>query len=155
MATFAGVVVPADDFAVELDTNRIEQFLADYAAALSAGDLDRIAASWALPAFVLADEGARVVANEAEVRGFFEAAHAWYRSRGLVSVRANMHSEERVSARVSWLAVEWTAFDAEGTPRSTESTRYLVAGDDSGNPQIRVAVFVAEEHGPPGPAAGT
>lgn len=123
-------------------------FLRRYARALSAGDLDTVAACWGLPAFVLADEGGRAVLTGDEIREFFQAAVRWYRAQGLVEVRPHLRGTEQVSQRIAWLDVEWTSYDAQGLPRATERSRYLLSTDTEGRSRIQVAVSVAPEDGP-------
>lgn len=52
---------------MDTESSRYLGFLRRYARALSAGDLDPVAAYWGLPAFVLADEGGRAVLTGDEI----------------------------------------------------------------------------------------
>jgi hypothetical protein len=122
------------------DRDRIHAFLERYGAAIGSGDLDGAAACWAVPALVLADEGAIPVESRDEIEAFFGQAVAAYRSKGLVETRPEIERIEALSDRLISVDVRWPAFDASGAERASERSRYILRLDDAGEAQIQVAL---------------
>jgi hypothetical protein len=123
----------------------IHAFLERYGRAITSGDLDAAAACWAVPALVLADEGAVLVESREEVGAFFARALAAYRSEGLVETRPEIDRVEPLSDRLVSVDVRWPAFDAAGAERASERSRYVVRLDADGGPQIQVAVTLTAD----------
>ena len=107
---------------------------------LSAGDYKQVAASWAIPALVLSEDGAIAVANEAEVEKFFGQAAKWYHSRGLVSTRPDVERIEMLGEKLAAVDVRWPSFDADGNEKLSERSHYLVQFGADGKARVRVGL---------------
>jgi hypothetical protein len=116
----------------------IRQFLERYGQALSAGDTPAIVECWAVPALILADEGARVVTDAGEIATFFAQVVAWYRAQGIMATRPELERVDRLSEKLAAVDVRWPSFDAAGNEQSSERSHYLLQrGEDE---QIRFRV---------------
>jgi hypothetical protein len=127
------------------DRDRIQAFLERYGAAIGSGDLDTAAAGWAVPALVLADEGAIPIESRDEIEAFFGQAIASYRIEGLVETRPEIERIDVLSDRLVSVDVRWPAFDVTGAERSSERSRYVLRFDAAGDPQIQVAVTLTTD----------
>ena len=118
----------------------IQIFLDAYARALSAGEGERIATMWSVPALVLSDAGAHAVASLDEVAAFFAVAAARYKERGIVETRPELIFVEPVSERILLINVRWPGLDVGGKQVAEEETLYTLMLGDDGQLKIRVAV---------------
>jgi ketosteroid isomerase-like protein len=127
---------------VGADVAQIEQFLLAYADALAAGDGERVADMWELPALVMSDAGTRLVTERAEVVAFFGQAAEQYRSSGITTTRPEHLAVEHLGERISSADVRWVGVDPDGrvTPYRELSTYLLRTGDDG---RIRIQVALA------------
>ena len=123
----------------------IHQFLSRYGRALSEGNLPEIARCWDVPAFVLADQGARTVNTFGEIEDFFRQAVASYLELGLRTTRPEVRQIEALGKHLFSVDVRWSALDAHGHVRQTELSRYLLLLDQEGAPRIRVAMSLPDE----------
>lgn len=123
----------------------IHDFLARYGRALSEGNLPEIAGCWDVPAFVLADQGARTVNTFSEIEDFFRQAVASYLELGLRTTRPEVRQIEALGEHLFSVDVRWSALDAQGKVRQTELSRYLLLLDQEGTPRIRVAMSLPDE----------
>ena len=127
------------------DRDRIQAFLERYGAAIGSGDLDTAATCWAVPALILADEGAIPVESRDEIEAFFGQAVAAYRSEGLVETRPEIERIETLSDRLVSVDVRWPAFDAAGAERASERSRYVLRLGAEDNLEIQVAVTLTAD----------
>lgn len=104
----------------------VQTFLNSYGVALSAGDLDTIAESYAFPALVVADEVSVLVADPDTVRESFRGAAQNYRQRGLVGAVAQIEDVRVTSAGLVWVDVRWSYRDEYAREADAESFRYLL-----------------------------
>jgi hypothetical protein len=123
-----------------MNETQIRQFLERYGTTLSAGDLPGISNSWEVPALVLSDEGAILVADKREIEKFFAQAMESYRSRGLMSTKPEIERVEQLSEKLASVDVRWLAFDASGKEKSSERSYYLLQRGQDGQMYIRVAL---------------
>ncbi len=124
--------------------HRVMGFLERYGRALSAGDLDTIADSWAVPALSIGEEEARGVATIEEVTGFFAAAGEAYRAQGIVAARPTLLGAEAIGRRLWFVDVRWQNENAAGAAVATERTRYILWEGDDGALRIRTIIAAAE-----------
>ena len=121
----------------------VQRFLETLGGALTRGDAAAVARCWEVPALVLADQGAIMVGDLAEVERFFARADEHYRARGLVSTRPLILQFEPLGDRLASVLVRWPAFDASGAEKSSERSHYLLRLGDDGQPRIRVSTTVS------------
>ncbi|MEU4539593.1 hypothetical protein AB0G15_32535 [Streptosporangium sp. NPDC023825] len=108
----------------------IKTFLFRYAGALTAGDLDGIAACYGYPSLILGDESAQAVAEASDVKNAFAGAAERYRAQGLTEIRPTIGETTRITERLVDVKVRWEYLDAEGVTRAEGYYRYTLRGDD-------------------------
>jgi hypothetical protein len=123
-----------------MKNEKIRALLERLGQALSAGDLRGTSSCWEVPAVVLSDEGATVLADASQVEKLFAGATEWYRSRGLVSTRPELQGVDVLSERLTAVDVRWPAFDASGQEKSSERSHYILQVGKDGEVRIRVAL---------------
>jgi len=125
--------------------NVVRIFLEGYGQALSTGDIPAIVNCWEVPALVLADQGARMVNEAAEVEQFFTGAVEWYWARGMMATKPSSVEIKRLSERLVSVDVRWSVIDATGGESPSEHSYYILSISDNGLPHIRVAISLANE----------
>lgn len=124
-----------------MNDEQIEQFLTEYGEALGKGDTSRIAACWAVPALVLADQGVRAAATLEEVESVFGLTVQGYHARGYVRATHNVERIDHLTQSLASVDVRWQAYDAEERAQDQEYARYILRTGDQGQPQIHVAII--------------
>lgn len=119
--------------------------LEQYGAALSNNDLEAIAASWDVPAYVIDAQGARTVESAEQVREFFAAAVAAYHARGIVRTHAHVRRIEPLGDGLYWVQARWPGFDLQGHEIWSESGRWLLSTGADGKLRIRVYVGLSAD----------
>lgn len=125
---------------IMLDAQRTEQLLERLGQAISAGDMETIAACWTVPALVLSNDGALAVTAMGEIVDFFTRAVEGYRSQGRMSTRPELERFEPLTERMAAIDVRWPAFDAAGREQVSERSHYILHVDADGQPRVRVAL---------------
>ena len=125
--------------------NVVSSFLEGYGRALSTGDSHAIVNCWEVPALVLADQGARMVNEAAEVEQFFIGAIEWYRAQGMVATKPSSVEIKKLSERLLSVDARWSVIDATGAESPGEHSYYILSISDNGLPHIRVAISLANE----------
>lgn len=125
-----------------MNTAIIENFLASYGQALSAGDIDRVTHYWAVPALVVSDQGTMAVTDSQQVRDFFSQAVRMYHSKGMMSTSPILERFELLSPTLVSVDIRWPALDASGTEVAREYSRYVLSLQEGSDPQICVAVIL-------------
>ncbi len=123
-----------------MDEARITRFLEHYGAVLSAGDLLAVAACWDVPALVLADEGALVVTDRAQIEQFFGQAVEAYHAQGLMATRPTLERSEVLTDTLVAVDVRWATLDAAGAERQSERSHYILQRGADGEPRFRVTL---------------
>ena len=123
-----------------MDSDKIKQLLERLGRTLSAGDLRGVSSCFELPAVFLSDDGATILADTSQLEKVFAQASDWYRSRGLVSTKAELERVDRLSERLAAVDVRWPAFDASGQEKSSERSHYILQIGKDGQVRIRVAL---------------
>ena len=108
--------------------------------ALSAGDLRGVSICWEVPAVILSDEGAAVLAEANQIEKLFAGATEWYRSQGLVSTKPELERVDMLSEKLASVDVRWPAFDGSGQEKSSERSHYILQIGQDGQVRIRVAL---------------
>jgi glutathione S-transferase len=120
--------------------SKISRLLERYGAALSSGDTPTIADCWAVPALVLADQGAIAVTDPAQVEAFFGQAVEAYHAQGLMTTRPELERVEMLTERMAAVDVRWPSFDASGAEQASERSHYIVYLGDDGEMRLRVTL---------------
>ena len=123
-----------------MDSDQIMQLLERLGRTLSAGDLREVSSCFEVPAVFLSDDGATILADASQLEMLFAQATDWYRSRGLVSTKAELERVDMLSERLAAVDVRWPAFDASGREKSSERSHYILRLGTDGQAHIRVAL---------------
>lgn len=119
---------------------RIVQLLERYGQALSSGDIKAVVKCWAIPALVLADQGAMTVTEAGQVEAFFEQSIEVYRAQRIMSTRPELERVEMLTERLAAVDVRWPSFDASGREQASERSHYIVHLGDDGEMRLRVTL---------------
>lgn len=119
----------------------VQAFFDRYATALTAGDIGELVACWNVPAFVLADQGARSITTTDEIARFFGGAKEHYNARGVFDTKAVIDDITWLTARLVNVDVHWPWFGARGEDLGEEAASYLLRIDDDENLRLHVAVM--------------
>jgi hypothetical protein len=128
---------PEDDLGVQ-------EFLNGFAEALTEGDGEAIAEMWEMPAFVLGQDMARVLADVAEAAEFFGGARAQYNEIGITNTRAEIVRLDEITDTMVMVRVRWPYLDAQGQELGAETSTYTLVrvGPDW---KFRIAVLHGKE----------
>lgn len=132
-----------------VDTLRIEvQALLDKVArAIVSGDGAAMAQLWELPAFVLGDDAAELLADADKVAALFGSGRQQYNARGITGTRADIQDLEKVGERMVIATVRWPYLDATGKQVGAEKSDYTLRRDDRGDLKIRFVMYRGVEPG--------
>ena len=122
----------------------LQNFLAHYGEALSAGDLKAIFDCYALPSLVLSDAGSVPITTRAEIEAAFDGAAERYRAQGLVAVRPTLVASRALTERLVSVDVRWDYLDEQGSSVQTNAYRYLVRLVEGTGPGIQVVIAASE-----------
>ncbi|MDN5919261.1 MAG: hypothetical protein L0I76_29900 [Pseudonocardia sp.] len=120
-----------------------------FAAAFAAGDVDRIAACYTAPAYVVTNARTVAFATRTEVVDGFATALAQYRTSGLTSLGYEMHSETLLGSDLIEVTIRWS-HRGQAATAVADSYRYLLRRV-GGSLRIHVAV-VMDDLAVPDPA---
>ena len=123
------------------DQSHIQQFLDDFATALTAGDGPAVAKLWETPALVLSDTETRAVESPRAVEDFFSGAKEQYNSRGIVDTHAEIQHVYWVTDRIVMVQVRWPYLDSEGSVVGEEASTYVLRMDEQDQLKLRVAMM--------------
>lgn len=119
----------------------VQVFFDRYAEALTMGDIVEIVACWNVPAFVLADQGARAITSTEEVERFFARTKEHYNARGVYDTKAILDDIVWLTPRIVSVDVHWPWYGPRGEDRGEESSSYLLRIDDDENLRLHAAVM--------------
>lgn len=115
---------------MSITKREVKQFLARLGAALSLGDLDRVAAAWHLPALVVDVRGSLAVTRTGPLRAFFKRAVADYHGRGIAAPRVESLEVAKVSDSMVTAAVGWRQVLTGGGKGALERSFYVISRRD-------------------------
>lgn len=119
----------------------VQEYLNNFARALTAGDSRTVASMWAVPALVLGDDMSMVVNTPAEVEKFFSGAKDEYNKRGISDTHADITELQWITDKIALVAVRWPYLDTKGEEVGAESSTYTLKRDDQGELKLHVAVM--------------
>jgi hypothetical protein len=125
--------------AVPTATESIEDFFARYTGYLTAGNTERLAASYNYPSLAVTAMGCLAITDPQQSRDFFTQGQDFYRSRGIQGVRARdiVTDVEVPGIWVGRLVLE--NLDGNGTPAGIERNAYQVVTATDGTRRIAVS----------------
>ena len=107
----------------EVDPRRVERFFAEYAAALSDGDLDTLARCYAYPSIVVTGDDSLVIDTPRQVVAAFRNDAP---ADDPLTATARVRSIESPAENLAWVTVRWSYGVRGGAERSADAYRYLV-----------------------------
>lgn len=110
----------------EAATAALTEFFDRYGNALIVGDLPTIAACYAMPGLVVADDATFSFTTPAAVDAAFAGAAETYREKGLVAARAELREVSWLTPALAIVSVTWEYLDAKGWAVPGESYRYVL-----------------------------
>lgn len=112
---------------------RVQAYLDEFCDAMTSGDVQTVAALWAIPAFIVDKNDTRVVHERREVEEFFRGAPEMYAQRGIDDTRAEIEHLDVIDETLVLVTVRWPYIDAQGEEIGEESSTYTLKADSSGN----------------------
>jgi hypothetical protein len=125
----------------------VQDFLDDFAAALTAGDTERIVAMWETPGFILFAGGASPMNDADDVRKMFGPAKEQYAKHGITDTRGDVIDLQWIGDRICIVEVRWPWLDASGAEFGGERSTYTLRRDDAGALKLRTVVMHGVEPG--------
>jgi ketosteroid isomerase-like protein len=132
----------------------VQEFLDQFANALTAGDGRTIATMWETPALVISDQNVMAVTSRQEVEQFFSGAKELYNRMGIADTRAEIVRLDWATDRIAMVEVRWPYLDAQNHEVGEESSTYTLRRDDQGDLKLR-AVAMHGSVAPDGSKSGT
>ena len=102
-------------------------FQKSYAKALSDGDVQAIVSAWHTPSLVIGPAGTIAASKSAEVKEFFKASIADYRSKGISGAELHSADVTSVSDSVAATAVIWKHVSTDGGSGGREKAFYVLS----------------------------
>lgn len=118
----------------------VQAFFDRYGVALNSGDAAEVVACWSVPAFVLADEGARSLTATEEIAHFFGGTKEHDNARGVYATKPIIDDIAWLTPRIVSVDVHWLWYGARSEDRGEESLSYLLRIDDDENLRLHVVV---------------
>ncbi|WP_125776529.1 hypothetical protein [Antribacter gilvus] len=116
------MVLPADVY----DREDLTRFLADYGAALGAGDLDGVADRFGFPSLLVAADRSVLVTDPETVLDSHRERLAAYRADDLVAAVPELRTVEEVTDELLWAGVRWSYRDENAAEGAADEVRYLL-----------------------------
>jgi hypothetical protein len=115
-----------------IPTERIDEYLARYAASLTAFDAEAAADLWSTPGMIADDHVSGVLeSREAMIVGL-KQSYPLYRELGLASVGHELLDANTLSERLVLVRVRWLFRDADGEQLTDTTSHYLLREEESG-----------------------
>ena len=96
------------------DNAAVRALLVRLARAVTSGDGEAAAATWATPALVLGDDMALTVSSSTDIRDVFGSAKAQYNARGIADTRPDILRLDWITHRLAIVEVRWPHLAADG-----------------------------------------
>ena len=125
----------------------VQKLLDEIAAAITAGDGQKVAGLWETPAFVIGPTMAMVIESRDQAAKFFGSARAQYNERGIVDTRADITDLEWIGDRLVVVKVRWPYLDAKGREIGAEASDYTLRRDDENKLKVREVLMRGVETG--------
>lgn len=125
---------------MSIHTDRIEQYLARYAASLTEFDAEAAVELWSTPGMIADDRVSGVLDTREEMVAGLKQSYPLYRELGLASVGHELLDANELSDRLVLVKVRWLFRDAEGELLTDATSYYLLRDDDTAGLQACVCV---------------
>lgn len=125
---------------MSIHTDRIEQYLARYAASLTAFDAEAAVTLWSTPGMIADDRVSGVLDTREEMVAGLKQSYPLYRELGLASVGHELLDANELSDRLVLVKVRWLFRDADGELLTDANSYYLLRDDDAAGLQACVCV---------------
>lgn len=122
----------------------VRNFLTRFSRALTSGDGRAAASMWAVPAFVIGNDGVHAINSSQEVEQFFSGAKEQYNARGITDTRPDILRLEWATDRIALVDVRWPYLNDRGEEKGEEASTYILRRDDAGNLKFHVALMRGE-----------
>lgn len=125
---------------MSIHTDRIEQYLARYAASLTEFDAEAAFELWSTPGMIADDRVSGVLDTREEMVAGLKQSYPLYRELGLASVGHELLDANELSDRLVLVKVRWLFRDADGDLLTDANSYYLLRDDDAAGLQACVCV---------------
>ncbi|WP_029261308.1 MULTISPECIES: hypothetical protein [unclassified Microbacterium] len=125
---------------MSIHTDRIEQYLARYAASLTEFDAEAAVELWSTPGMIADDRVSGVLDTREEMVAGLKQSYPLYRELGLASVGHELLDANELSDRLVLVKVRWLFRDAEGELLTDANSYYLLRDDAAAGLQACVCV---------------
>lgn len=125
---------------MSIHTDRIEQYLARYAASLTEFDAEAAVELWSTPGMIADDRVSGVLDTREEMVAGLKQSYPLYRELGLASVGHELLDANELSDRLVLVKVRWLFRDADGELLTDANSYYLLRDDDAAGLQACVCV---------------
>ena len=122
-----------------IDKDSVGEMLDRLGKAVSSGDLDKVSACYAYPAFFMLQEDSTVFEKPADFIKLFGEGRKWYTEQGIIETRPEIVRFDPMTDEIAGVDVRWPGFDKDGAEVYTETSHYVIQSND-GKPLIRVAL---------------
>ena len=129
---------------IRSDNAAIRSLLARLARAITSGDGQAAAETWATPALVLGDDMALTVSSSRDIRDVFGGAKAQYNARGITDTRPDILRLDWITQRLAIVEVRWPYLAADGDEVGEETSTYVIRREPDGQLAIRAAILHGE-----------
>jgi hypothetical protein len=126
------------------DNAAVRALLARLARAVTSGDGEAAAATWATPALVLGDDIALTVSSSTDIRDVYGSAKAQYNARGISDTRPDILRLDWITHRLAIVEVRWPYLAADGDEIGEETSTYVIRREPDGSLAIRAAIMHGE-----------
>lgn len=117
-------------WSMDITRDQVEEYLARYAASLTAFDAEAAAALWSIPGMIVDDRLSGVLDSRAAMVQGLEQSYPIYRRLGLHSVGYELVDENHLTGRLVLVRVRWTFFGAGDELLTDSNAHYLLRSDD-------------------------
>lgn len=125
---------------MSIHTDRIEQYLARYAASLTEFDAEAAVKLWSTPGMIADDRVSGVLDTREEMVAGLKQSYPLYRELGLASVGHELLDANELSDRLVLVKVRWLFRGTEGELLTDATSYYLLRDDDAEGLQACVCV---------------
>lgn len=125
---------------MSIHTDRIEQYLARYAASLTEFDAEAAVELWSTPGMIADDRVSGVLDTREEMITGLKQSYPLYRELGLASVGHELLDANELSDRLVLVKVRWLFRGTEGELLTDANSYYLLRDDDAAGLQACVCV---------------
>lgn len=125
---------------MSIHTDRVDEYLARYAASLTEFDAEAAADLWSAPGMIVDDHVSGVLESRDAMIAGLTQSYPLYRELGLASVGHELLGTNALSDRLVLVRVRWLFHDAQGDLLTDSTSYYLLRDEDEAGLQACVCV---------------